>query len=185
MIVLTEPVALSQGQTDLLAEYAARGNPVIVTPDSVGPVDGNIRPDWFTEHEKIFSISLDNCSELLSLLRDEIDGGLSQFDTMWTVRVNAYQQPGRIVIHLVNYNRIESDADGPVNESPIVIFNIGVNLRLSDYHKQVTGVTFLSPEPPYREDLTWDQEEMQSQDRLRFQIRSMLVYGIVVIELSE
>ena len=148
-------------------------------------MDGNIRPDWFTEHEKIFSISLDNCSELLSLLRDEIDGGLSQFDTMWTVRVNAYQQPGRIVFHLVDYHRIESDADGPANEPPIAICNIGVNLRLSDYHKQVTGVTFLSPEPPYREDLTWDQEEMQSQDRLRFQIRSMLVYGIVVIELSE
>ena len=184
-IVLTKTVALSQNQTDLLAEYAAQGNPVIVTSDSVGPVDGNIRPDWFTEHKKIFSISLDNRSELLSLLRDEINGGLSQFDTMWAVRVNAYQQPGRIIIHLVNYNRIESEAGGPANESPIATFDIGVNLRLRNCHKQVTRVTFLSPEPPYREDLTWDREEMQSQDRLRFQIRSMLVYGIVVIELSE
>ena len=104
---------------------------------------------------------------------------------MWIVRVNVCQEPGRIVIHLVNYNRIESDADGPANESTITIFNIGVNLRLSGYHKQVTGVTFLSSEPPHREDLTWDQEEMQPQDRLRFQIRSMLVYGIFVIELSE
>lgn len=43
---------------------------------------------------------------------------------------NAYLQAERVVIHLVNYNRVESEDGSPANESPIPIFDVGVNLRL-------------------------------------------------------
>ena len=128
-------------------------------------------------------MALDDRSKLVSVLQDEIHGGVSTFDTMWTVRVNAYLQTERVVIHFVNYNRIESEAGGPANESPIAISDVGVNLRLKDSSKkitEITEVTFLSPESPHREDLTWNQDS----DRLHFQIRSMLVYGVVVIEMT-
>ena len=172
-IVLTDTNALSERQAELLAEYATQKNPVIV------PLGSEDAPN-LTAHEKVFPVALGDRAKLVSVLHDEISGGVSTFDTMWTVRINAYLQTERIVIHFVNYNRIESKDSGPANESPIAISDVGVNLRLKDSNKKIAKVTFLSPEIPYREDLTWNQDS----DRLHFQIRSMLVYGVVVIEMT-
>ena len=176
-IVLTDTNALSERQAELLAEYATQKNPVIV-PLGSGDAPGFI--DHLTTHEKVFPVTLGDRAKLVSVLHDEIYGGVSTFDTMWTVRINAYLQTERIVIHFVNYNRIESKDSGPANESPIAISDVGVNLRLKDSNKKIAKVTFLSPEIPYREDLTWNQDS----DRLHFQIRSMLVYGVVVIDIA-
>ena len=172
-IVLTDTNALSERQAELLAEYATQKNPVIV------PLGSEDAPN-LTAHEKVFPVALGDRAKLVSVLHDEIYGGVSTFDTMWTVRINAYLQTERIVIHFVNYNRIESKDSGPANESPIAISDVGVNLRLKDSNKKIAKVTFLSPEIPYREDLTWNQDS----DRLHFQIRSMLVYGVVVIDIA-
>ena len=172
-IVLTDTNALSERQAELLAEYATQKNPVIV------PLGSGDAPN-LTTHEKVFPVALGDRAKLVSVLHDEIYGGVSTFDTMWTVRINAYFQTERVVIHLVNYNRIESKDNGPANESPIAISDVGVNLRLKDSNKKITEVTFLSPEIPYRENLTWNQDS----DRLHFQIRSMLVYGVVVIDIA-
>ena len=172
-IVLTDTNALSERQAELLAEYATQKNPVIV------PLGSEDAPN-LTAHEKVFPVALGDRAKLVSVLHDEIYGGVSTFDTMWTVRINAYLQTERIVIHFVNYNRIESKDSGPANESPIAISDVGVNLRLKGSNKKIAKVTFLSPEIPYREDLTWNQDS----DRLHFQIRSMLVYGVVVIDIA-
>ena len=172
-IVLTDTNALSERQAELLAEYATQKNPVIV------PLGSEDAPN-LTAHEKVFPVALGHRAKLVSVLHDEIYGGVSTFDTMWTVRINAYLQTERIVIHFVNYNRIESKDSGPANESPIAISDVGVNLRLKGSNKKIAKVTFLSPEIPYREDLTWNQDL----DRLHFQIRSMLVYGVVVIDIA-
>ena len=172
-IVLTDTNALSERQAELLAEYATQKNPVIV------PLGSEDAPN-LTAHEKVFPVALGDRAKLVSVLHDEIYGGVSTFDTMWTVRINAYLQTERIVIHFVNYNRIESKDSGPANESPIAISDVGVNLRLKGSNKKIAKVTFLSPEIPYHEDLTWNQDL----DRLHFQIRSMLVYGVVVIDIA-
>ena len=176
-IVLTDTNSLGERQAELLAEYANQKNPVIVPLDSEGAPNFI---DQLTAHEKVFLVALGDRAKLVSVLRDEIYGGVSTFDTMWTVRINAYFQTERVVIHFVNYNRIESKDNGPANESPIAISDVGVNLRLKDSNKKITEVTFLSPEIPYRENLTWNQDS----DRLHFQIRSMLVYGVVVIDIA-
>jgi len=176
-IVLTDTKSLGERQAELLAEYANQKNPVIVPLDSEGAPNFI---DQLTAHEKVFLVALGDRAKLVSVLRDEIYGGVSTFDTMWTVRINAYFQTERVVIHFVNYNRIESKDNGPANESPIAISDVGVNLRLKDSNKKITEVTFLSPEIPYRENLTWNQDS----DRLHFQIRSMLVYGVVVIDMA-
>ena len=176
-IVLTDTNALSERQAELLAEYATQKNPVIVP---LGSEDAPNFIDHLTAHEKVFPVALGDRAKLVSVLHDEIYGGVSTFDTMWTVRINAYLQTERIVIHFVNYNRIESKDSGPANESPIAISDVGVNLRLKGSNKKIAKVTFLSPEIPYHEDLTWNQDS----DRLHFKIRSMLVYGVVVIDIA-
>ena len=176
-IVLTDTNALSERQAELLAEYATQKNPVIVP---LGSEDAPNFIDHLTANEKVFPVALGDRAKLVSVLHDEIYGGVSTFDTMWTVRINAYLQTERIVIHFVNYNRIESKDSGPANESPIAISDVGVNLRLKGSNKKIAKVTFLSPEIPYHEDLTWNQDS----DRLHFQIRSMLVYGVVVIDIA-
>ena len=169
--------SLNVNLVELLAEYTSNNNPIIVSSCSKDNPN-----DLISQlNNKVFLIELEDRAKMVSVLHDEIYGGVSTFDTMWTVRVNAYLQTERIVIHFVNYNRIESEDGGPANESPIAISDIGVNLRLKGSNKEVTKVTFLSPEPPYREDLTWNQDS----DRIHFQVRSMLVYGVVVIEIAQ
>ena len=109
--------------------------------------------------------------------------GMSEIDAPWTVRVNAFAQPGRIILHFVNYNREETDEGGPANENPIGATDISVNLKLhmvAIKETKVTKVTQLSPDVSQGEELDWEQMD----NSVRFQVPSVLVYGVVVVELE-
>jgi len=149
-VILSNVSGLSSEQRELLAEYTERGG-VLITAE----VDRDT---------------------ILNSLRDNIPGGISEFNAPWMVRVTVFSQPERIVLHLVNYNRDETGGSGPENEKPIAVTDINVNLRLPA-GADVKKVTLISPDNPESYPLDWQQTEA----RVTFRVPSVLVYGVVVV----
>ncbi|MEK6233118.1 MAG: hypothetical protein N2C14_00245, partial [Planctomycetales bacterium] len=87
----------------------------------------------------------------------------------WTVRVSAYSQPSRVVLHLVNYDRDET-ADkrlkGPELERPKPVENVKVDLRLPKPRK-VKTVELYSPDAAEPLRLPFQQS---TEGRVSFQI---------------
>ncbi len=153
-VILPNAKSLSSEQCELLAEYTERGG-VLITDE--------------VDRESI-----------LNSLRDDVPGGISEFNAPWMVRVTAFSQPERIVLHLVNYNRDETGGSGPDNEKPIAVPDIDVNLKLPA-GADVKKVTLMSPDNPQSCSLDWQQTE----DRVTFRVPSVLVYGVVVVDMRQ
>jgi len=118
----------------------------------------------------------------LKALRELTGENLSTFRAEWTLRVSAFAQPGRLVLHFVNYNRDEEAAKaqkGPAAECPIAAKEVGVRLVLPGSAK-ATKVCLLSPDQDPMSDLSWEQEGIV----VRFTVPSVLVYGVVEIRRS-
>ena len=141
-VILPNVKAISSEQHELLAEYAERGG-VLITNE----IDRDA---------------------ILNSLRNDISGGISEIDAPWMIRVTAFSQPERTLLHLVNYNRDETDDRGPAND-----------LRLP-VETDVNSVTLISPDNPQSYSLDWQQTEA----RVTFRVPSVLVYGVVVVDLS-
>ena len=164
-VILPDAKAISSEQHELLAEYVKQGG-LLITNE----IDRDA---------------------ILNSLRNDIPGGISEIDAPWMVRVTAFSQPNlsngherlwqseRILLHLVNYNRDETDGRGPANEKPIAVTDIDVNLRLPT-EADVNSVTLISPDNPQSYSLDWQQTEA----RVTFRVPSVLVYGVVIVDLS-
>jgi hypothetical protein len=198
-VILPNARALSLEQCTLLAAYVSGGRLLIATGESASknlegerlPVSGLTRVFGLGETSKgekrhpfedglLLTLPIVEAPPIVESLRTDLAPGLSEIDTPWMVRVSAFSQPERLLLHLVNYNRQETEEGGPANEKPIAVADIGVNLRLDTADVQVIAVTLLSPDVPQREKLTWEQ----TGNRVQFQVPSVLVYGVVVIELG-
>lgn len=124
-----------------------------------------------------------NRSEILEALRTDLAVCLSQVEGPWMVRVNVFSQPGRILSHLVNYNREETEESGPVNEKPIAVNGINVNLRLPE-GTTVNTVLFIFPDVDEREGQAGVGEHLdfdQSENRVTLHVPQVLVYGVVMV----
>jgi hypothetical protein len=99
------------------------------------------------------------------------------------LQVHADQQPdhGRLLLHLVNYNRNEEEFSDHTparnKEAPIWADPVSADLQLPP-GAQVTAVRFLTPEVPGEQEVRFSQ----SKDRLRFRSPRFLVYGLVVVD---
>ena len=149
-IILPNVKALSSEQCDDLDKYVERGGLLITTE-----IDRDA---------------------ILNALRNDIPGGISEIEASWMVRVTAFSQPERMVLHLVNYNRDETDGSGPENEKPIPVTDIDVNLKLPA-EAEVNSVTLISPDNPQRYALDW----RQTGNRVAFRVPSVLVYSVVIV----
>jgi hypothetical protein len=109
--------------------------------------------------------------------------GASVITSPWTVRVCAYTQSGRVVLHLVNYDRDET-ADkrltGPELERPKPVEKVKVDLRLPKPIK-VASVRLHSPDDVERLDLHFEQP---TNERVSFQIPRLFVYAVVEISIE-
>ena len=107
---------------------------------------------------------------------------LSSFTAPWMVRVNGWAQPGRILLHLVNYNRVEDKDKGPVDEKPIAVEDIAINLFLP-FATKVTRVDFISPDVKEEAENSTEinLEFVQHNNRVKCQVPWLLIYGIVVV----
>jgi len=152
-IILPNAKALSSEQCELLDKYVERGGLLITN-------------------------EIDRLA-ILNALRSNIPDGISEIDAPWMVRITAFSQPKRIVLHLVNYNRDETGGGGPENEKPIEVTDIDVNLKLPA-ESSVNSVTLISPDNPESYSLDWHQTE----NRVTFRVPSVLVYDVAVVGIS-
>lgn len=103
----------------------------------------------------------------------------STLDAPDNVLLTAFRQPGRIIVHLVNYKRDEEGAEGKSGaegEMPLPEENVKVLLNLPE-GKQALSVTLFAPEPEEETELDFQQQG----DKLIFTVPRILVYAVAVI----
>jgi len=202
-VILPNVKALSSEQCEILSEYVKQGGLLITTEESslmnlagerlprsmlrdvfnLSKSDESAKRQKFGEGWLLMLPIVDRVA-ILNSLRNDIPGGISEFDAPWMVRVTAFSQPERlafeqserIILHLVNYNCDETGGSGPADEKPIAVTDIGVNLKLPA-EADVESVMLISPDYPQSYSLNWQQAE----GRVTFLVPSVLVYGVVVV----
>ena len=114
-------------------------------------------------------------------LRQAMGIPLIQTSAPYTLEAHAYWQPGRLVVHLVNYNRSENSVGKSVvaREAPIDVEPVQIQLALPQGVK-IGRVRFLGPDAPGEEKLAFQQRETT----VKFQIPTFKVYGVCVVELE-
>jgi len=96
------------------------------------------------------------------------------------VRAAAYTQPGRVILHLVNYNRNEQPAkgvNGPALERPIPAEDVSIDLALPQGH-QASNVKMHTPEANQPMKL---QAQFEG-NRVTFRIPRFGVYAVIAVE---
>ena len=74
-----------------------------------------------TKNEKVFPVALDDSSKLVSAhLKVKSMVEYRHLIRCGQFVCNAYLQAETVVIHLVNYNRVESEDGSPANESSYI-----------------------------------------------------------------
>ena len=103
-----------------------------------------------------------------------------QTTTPYTLEVHAYRQSGRLIVHLVNYNRSENATGKSVvaREAPIDVEPAQFQLALPQGTK-VKRVRFLDPDAQDEQKLAFQQRE----SAVNFQTPTFKVYGVCVVEL--
>ena len=183
-VILPAARALSDAQLSVLAGYVHQGGVLLALGDAAQMNERGeprAQPDLFREGKCVRLPTLD-ASAGVKALRDAVGARLSTFEAPWTVRVSAFSQPDKLILHLVNYNRDEETAKslrGPAAECPIAVERVGVGFRLRDGVK-VESLVLLSPDEKQKQTITWQQEGKL----LRFRIPRVLVYGVVEIQLG-
>ncbi|MBM82268.1 MAG: hypothetical protein CMJ78_17010 [Planctomycetaceae bacterium] len=110
--------------------------------------------------------------------------GATNITSPWTVRATACSQPNHVILHLVNYDREESQNKklrGSELERPKPVDNILVDFHLTRSAK-VESVLLHTPDGKTTAKLSFQQS---SNDRVRFRIPSMLVYAVIKISTSQ
>lgn len=184
-VILPAVESLSDAQFDLLKEYAAAGGRLLVR-GACGNLDEQGAPR--TEEAKLpmaMTIAGSTAAEAADAIRRELrKRGGSVIDSPWTVRVASYSQPGRQLLHLVNYNRDEQapqiKGNGPANENPLPVERVAVKLPLPT-GKQVKSVTLLAPDREQPLSLEHQTEAGQ----VSFVVPRVLVYAVCVIEYAK
>ena len=115
-------------------------------------------------------------------LRQAMGGRLLRLAAPYTLEAHVYQQPGRRVVHLVNYNRNEKAVGKSVvaREAPIALVPTNVELALP-VGAHVRQVRFLDPDAKEEQKLAFEQQG----NIVKFQTPAFLVYGVCVVELVQ
>jgi hypothetical protein len=198
-IVLPNTRALEQAQGHLLTAWGRDGGLLVAAGECASvDLDGQPRPTGLTavlglsqvKDRQALGAGLIRLlpadrEKVVETLRDDTPTRLSRLDGSWMVRANAYAQPGRILLHLVNYNRDESEDGSPSLERPLAVGDLSADLRLPR-EASVESVVFLSPDddPAVSSGAECTLDFTQSGDRVRFRIPTMLVYALIVVRFS-
>ena len=113
-------------------------------------------------------------------LRQAVGTPLLRTTAPYTLEAHAYRQPGKLVVHLVNYNRSEKASGKSVvaREAPIDVEPTDLQLALPPGTK-VKRVRFLDPDAPGEQKLAFQQRAASVQ----FRTPTFKVYGVCVVEL--
>lgn len=182
-VVLPNVVALSDAQLAALRRYAAAGG-LVLRRGETATVDETGKPRRAMEIDRAVAIP----GEAIEAAGDFIETRLKKLggcaiSSPWTVRATAYHQPGRVVLHLVNYNRDESPSkqlQGPELERPLAAKNVRINLRLPPSRK-AASVKLHTPDDTITRKLSFEQSH---KNRVEFQVPSLRVYAVIAIDLQ-
>jgi hypothetical protein len=113
-------------------------------------------------------------------LRQAVGTPLLRTTAPYTLEAHAYRQPGKLVVHLVNYNCSEkaSGKSMVAREAPIDVGPTDLQLALPPGTK-VKRVRFLDPDAPGEQKLAFRQRAASVQ----FRTPTFKVYGVCVVEL--
>ena len=197
-IILPDAKALSDAQGELLTSWVRRGGLLVAVGEcatldlqgrsrgaGLAAAMGLGESTGLQALEAGFVRTLPRADRrtVVETLWGDADGKLSRIGGPWMVRTSAFVQPGRILLHLVNYNRDESAEGSPSQERPLRVDNISVDLCLPCEAK-VEAVDFISPDEEISEG--WDGSSLsldfrQSGTRVGFRIPQLLVYGVAAV----
>ncbi len=193
-VILPGVRTLSSGQRKSLRAHVAEGGRLV----AVGPLgdldleghpfdDSDLAQETGgpeTENKHVRRLPAETSpNEVLEVMASVTqDEPLSRIEAPWTVRAAGFRQPGRRLVHLVNYNRDESAAKGhrgPAGELPIPTDSIKVHLALPE-NVTVRDIALYSPD---REDMLRIPFECDDR-RVRFTVPEVEVYSIATIEIE-
>ncbi len=182
-VILPRVLALSDAQLAALRQYAKDGG-LVLAQGAVGVLDEQGRPRGAGGVPGAVTISADTPRAAAELIESRLQShGASVITAPWTVRAAAYNQPGRVLLHLVNYDREEgapeNNRTGSETERPKAVENIAVSLRLPP-ERGVSKVTLFRPD----EDKPAQLEYQQRGDKIAFSVPRVKVYGVVVVNLA-
>lgn len=183
-VILQSALALSDEQLRAIQHNAADGGKLMVRGETAVMNEvGQPRPRPALSNAKVIEAEspTDAADEIVALLRA---GGASTIESPWTVRANAYVQPNRVLLHLVNYDREEgapeTNRTGPATERPQRVRNITVDMRLPNGHRAMK-VSLHTPNGKHQTDLKFRRQA----NRVSFTIPQILVYGVVAIDVGQ
>jgi hypothetical protein len=197
-VILPPAPNLSDAQCAMLEDAARCGGALLVsgTAATLTPA-GNVRarPGLFdgtvsvdlpllrpVGQGRLLWLPAGDAAKAVVAFRALADGLLSSFRAPWTLRVSAYAEPRRLVLHFVNYNRDEvlgSKGKGPEAEHPVAEEGVEAAVRLSQ-DVRVKRVRAFSPD----EDTVHALEFRHADGVLRFRLPPVLVYTVVEVGLS-
>lgn len=178
-VILPNVVSLSDDQLAALSKYASNGGLVLQHRDAATMNESGV-----PRHDSAIdgAVSIDTptagaaADSVVARLKKH---GSSIIESPWTVRATAYSQPGRVLLHLVNYDRDEfpnKQLKGPELERPKPVGNVSVNFRLPD-GVHATAVTVSSPDDNQTRTLKFQQQS----GRVTFTLPDITVYAVIVI----
>lgn len=183
-VILPRVLALSDRQLASLREYAASGNRVFVLGDC-GPLDENGKPRQNPGLASFQKISQEEAKPAAESIAEELrQQGASKIEAPWTVRAAAYQQPGRVVLHLVNYDREEgapeNNRTGPETERPKPVQNLKVRLPLAA-GTPAASVTLIRPDQRKPVSLKFES----TREGVTFTVPHVRVYAVIAVETKD
>ncbi|MDA1015259.1 MAG: hypothetical protein O3A00_12500 [Planctomycetota bacterium] len=181
-VILPNVVALSDKQLMAVREYSAKGGLVLVRGETAVMDEYGVRRQDSAIKAAVTIADDPPKVAAAAIVKRLQSTGASEIEAPWTVRGAAYTQPGRVVLHLVNYDRDETpnkQLTGPELERPKAVDNVSVRLRLP-VGKTATTVTLLSPDGVLLRKL----EHRHQDGRVLFTVPRVVVYAVVAISLD-
>lgn len=178
-VILPKTIVLSDEQFAMLRGYAAGGG-LLLRMAETGALSALDKPRQDTHINNASNITGELTTDAADAVARRLRGnGATVIDCPWTVRATAYTQPGRVLLHLVNYDRDETPvkgAKGPELERPKAVTDISVSLRVPP-GRRVTSAVLHSPDQESSSTLPF-----QSRDQhVTFTVPRVEVYGVVTI----
>ena len=178
-IVATNPSGLS---AEKLAPFFQAGGSVIALAAEKEPVH---TPAWRKLRAHVVSglsphtAGTPPAAPFVTAIERALGKNRPRFAAPYTVEAHVYQEPGKVVVHLVNYNHKEKARGRSVveREAPIAAGPIRIELPLPN-NQRVSRIEFLDPDTAKPRNLRLEQLA----GRVRFETPSFSVYGICVIE---
>ncbi|QDU93538.1 type 1 glutamine amidotransferase family protein [Lignipirellula cremea] len=183
-LILPQVSALSDAQLAMLRDYAAQGGQLLAVGD-VGQLDEQGKPRTtgpFAKTTRFDAADLEAAADAIQKRLQQ--DGASHITSPWTVRTAAYTQPGRVILHLVNFDledlpEGQKPVRGPAAEQIRDVQKVPVRLRLPAGTK-AARVLLHTPEEEKSTSVPFEMAD----DHAVFVVPQLHAYAVCEVELA-